>query len=51
MTWWGWGLLVLGLMVLGMGLLDRRWGNKGWLLRTLTGLAVALAGLYYLLTA
>jgi hypothetical membrane protein len=51
MTWWGWGLLILGLMVIGMGLLDRRWGNKGWQLRFLTGLAVALAGLYYLLTA
>jgi hypothetical protein len=28
-------------MVMAMGLLDRRWGNKGWQLRFLTGLAVA----------
>ncbi len=49
MSWAGWGLLVLGLLVMGMGLLDRRWGNKGWQLRTLTGLATALAGVYFLL--
>jgi hypothetical protein len=45
----GIGLLVLGLIVVGMGLLDWRWGNRGWRLRVLTGLAVAAGGLYFLL--
>jgi hypothetical protein len=45
----GIGLLVLGLIVVGMGLLDRRWGNAGWRLRVLTGLAVAGGGMYFLL--
>ena len=49
MTALGIGLLVLGLIVVGMGLLDRRWGNTGWRLRVLTGLAVASGGLYFLL--
>lgn len=45
----GIGLLLLGLIVVGMGLLDRRWGNTGWRLRVLTGLAVATGGVYFLL--
>jgi len=45
----GIGLLVLGLIVVGMGLLDRRWGNAGWRLRVLTGLSVAAGGVYFLL--
>lgn len=49
MTAFGIGLLVLGLVVVGMGFLDRRWGNTGWRLRMLTGLAVAAGGLYFML--
>ncbi|HLE05665.1 MAG TPA: hypothetical protein VI729_13760 [Anaerolineales bacterium] len=49
MTALGIGLLLLGLVVVGMGLLDRRWGNAGWRVRFLTGLAVAGGGLYFLL--
>jgi len=45
----GIGLLLLGLVVVGMGLLDRRWGNAGWRVRFLMGLAVAGGGLYFLL--
>jgi hypothetical membrane protein len=45
----GIGLLLLGVMVIGMGILDRRWGNPSWRVRILTGLAAALGGLYFLL--
>ena len=48
MKWEGAGLIGLGLVVMGMGLLDRRWGNASWRSRFLTGLAVAAGGLYFL---
>jgi len=48
MNWVGLGLVGLGLLVMGMGVLDRRWGNASWRARFLTGLAVAVGGLYFL---
>jgi len=40
----------VGLGLIGLGLLDRRWGNVSWRSRFLTGLAVAAGGLYFLVT-
>jgi len=50
MNWVGLGLVGLGVVVMGMGLLDRRWGNASWRARFLTGMAVAVGGLYFLVT-
>ncbi|MEW6568805.1 MAG: hypothetical protein AB1449_11705 [Chloroflexota bacterium] len=47
----GFGLIALGLLVAGMGLLDRRWGRRRWLGRFLTGIAIALGGLSLVLSA
>ncbi len=47
----GSGLIVLGLVVAGMGLLDRRWGRRQWLGRLLMGIAIALGGLSLALSA
>ncbi|MGD8760378.1 MAG: hypothetical protein PVJ07_09020 [Anaerolineales bacterium] len=45
------GLLGMGVLVVVMGLLDRKWGNASWRVRVLTGCVITLGGVYLLLTS
>jgi succinate dehydrogenase hydrophobic anchor subunit len=45
----GYGLIVLGVILLGMGLLSRKWGQRTWLRQFITGIILIIAGIYLLL--
>lgn len=44
----GYGLIVLGAVLGGMGLLSRKWGQRTWQRTFLTGLILVAADIYLL---
>ncbi len=45
----GYGLIVLGVVLLGMGLLSLKWKQRTWLRQFITGIVLIAAGIYLLL--
>ncbi len=45
----GYGLIGLGVFLLGMGILSLKWGQKTWGRQAVNGLIVIVAGIYLLL--